>query len=258
MDYQDPRIAAIYDLANPLDCDADFYLTLAGQQSCRVLDLGCGTGTLCCALAQRGHHVTGVDPAPAMLDAARTKPGSERIEWFESLAQTYRSPNRFDLALMTGHAFQVLLADADILAVLDTMRQHLSQHGRAAFDTRNPRIDWVSTWNGRSRTLPDGQIVETLTITAADAEFISFETSFRFPGTTLVSRSILRFPSRQHVEHLISRSGFVVQNVFGDWNSGPFESASSREMIFDMKIAQPSNQRAPGRPFQPPTASRTT
>jgi SAM-dependent methyltransferase len=241
MDYQDAMIAALYDLANPLGEDADFYLSLAGQQPCSVLDLGCGTGTLCCALAKRGHRVTGVDPAAAMLAVARTKPGSDQVEWVESEAQSYRSSQRFDLIAMTGHVFQVLLSDTDALAVLDTMRLHLNQRGRVAFDTRNPGINWVGEWNAQSRTLPGGQIIETLKITGADSEFISFDSCYCLPDTTLVNSSTLRFPSRQHVEHLIHRSGLVVQHVFGDWYAGPFHSASSREMIFVMGTAEPSD-----------------
>jgi hypothetical protein len=80
--------------------------------------------------------------------------------------------------------------------------------------------------------LPGTQIIETLEVTAADAEFISFETSYRLPDTTLVTNSRLRFPSHHHVEDLIHRSELVVQQVFGDWNSAPFESACSPEMIF--------------------------
>ena len=76
MDYQSPQIAAIYDMANPMAEDAAFYISLAGPPSRSVLDLGCGTGTLCCALVQRGHWVTGVDPAAAMLAVARSKPHS--------------------------------------------------------------------------------------------------------------------------------------------------------------------------------------
>src|SRR5215472_8572385 len=109
MDYQDAQIAEIYDLINPLGEDSNFYLSLAGLHPCSVLDLGCGTGTLCCALAARGHRVTGVDPAEAMLAVAKRKRHAEQVEWVKSSAQSYRSRQRFDLIVMTGHAFQILL-----------------------------------------------------------------------------------------------------------------------------------------------------
>jgi hypothetical protein len=173
-----------------------------------------------------------------MLAIARTKPHSERVEWVESSAQTYRSNRRFDLIVMTGHTFQVLPSDADALAVLDTMRWHLKEHGRLAFETRNPRIDWTSEWNGRRRTLPGGKVTETLKITAANGAYISFETSYRLPDTTLSTHSRLRFPSRQHVQSLIERSGMAVRNIFGDWSAGPFDPACSREIIYVAEISR--------------------
>lgn len=39
----------------------------------RVLDIGCGTGSLAVALAARGARVTGIDISPQMLDIARRK-----------------------------------------------------------------------------------------------------------------------------------------------------------------------------------------
>lgn len=38
-----------------------------------VLDAGCGDGVLTCVAASRGARATGVDPDPAMLDAARAR-----------------------------------------------------------------------------------------------------------------------------------------------------------------------------------------
>lgn len=232
MDYQHAQIAEIYDLVNQWAQDTDFYLSLAGLHPCSVLDLGCGTGTLCCALAERGHRVTGVDPAAAMLAVARSKPHAEKVDWVECSAQTYQAQRRFDLIVMTGHAFQILHTDSDALAVLATMRGHLKERGRVAFETRNPGVDWVSEWTARVRMLPGGQLRETLEITGADGEFISFQTSYCSPQVTLTTNSTLRFPSREHVEGLIARSGLVVRNVFGDWPGGPFEAARSREIIF--------------------------
>src|SRR5690242_14609812 len=102
MDYQNVQIAKIYDLINQQAQDTEFYLSLAEPRPSSVLDLGCGTGTLCCELAARGHQVTGVDPATAMLTVAKSKPHAERVEWVESSAQSYRSGRRFDLITMTG------------------------------------------------------------------------------------------------------------------------------------------------------------
>lgn len=238
MDYQQAQIAEIYDIANPLAEDTDFFLSLAGSHPCSVLDLGCGTGTLCCALAERGHQVTGVDPAAAMLAVARRKPHAQQVEWVESSAQSYRSHLRFDLVVMTGHAFQVLLTDTDALAVLATMRAHLKERGMVSFETRNPRVDWAGKWSARSRMLPGGQLLETLEVTDTDDEFISFQTSYRSPHATLTTSSTLRFPSREHVEALIARSGLAVRDVFGDWSAGPFDAARSREIIFIAEIAR--------------------
>jgi ubiquinone/menaquinone biosynthesis C-methylase UbiE len=48
-------------------------LVLAGREQLEALDVGCGTGFLGFELTARGHRVTGVDFAPAMLAEARRK-----------------------------------------------------------------------------------------------------------------------------------------------------------------------------------------
>jgi len=241
LNYEDPRLAEIYDLDNPWDQDTDFYLTLAEPGPSRVLDLGCGTGTLCCALAQRGHSVTGVDPAGPMLAIAASKPYAEKVEWIQCSAQDYRSENRFDLIVMMGHVFQILLTDEEVLAVLSTMRRHLKPGGKAAFETRNPNIDWADVWGTHApaeHTLPDGRVRETLQITSELGELISFQQQFEFPDVTITSSSRLRFLSRTRTEELIARSGFVISEVFGDWDLSPFEPKQSLEMIFILEAAQ--------------------
>ncbi len=85
--------------------------------------------------------------------------------------------------------------------------------------------------------LSGGEITETLNITSVNGEFISFQTSYRLSGGIITTNSNLRFPSREHVEALITHSGMRVRDVFGDWNAGRFDGERSREMIFITEIA---------------------
>ncbi len=56
-------------------------LELMGDlEEARVLDVGCGDGVLICAAASRGARVTGIDPDPAMLDAARARTERSGVE----------------------------------------------------------------------------------------------------------------------------------------------------------------------------------
>jgi len=235
LNYADPRLAKIYDLDNPWAEDTDFYLALAEPGPCCVLDLGCGTGTLGCALARRGHRVTGVDPASPMLAIAAAKPHAEKVEWVKCRAQDYRSEHRFDLIVMMGHVFQILLTDEEVLAVLDTMRRHLRTDGKAAFETRNPNLDWSGIWGTHppvEHLVPGGHLRETLQITSECGELISFQQYFEFPDVTVASSSTLRFMPRTNVENLVTRAGLSVLEVFGDWDRSRFREKQSPEMIF--------------------------
>lgn len=121
--YDNPRLAEIYDLDSGWSMDRDFYLSLTGSTRQKILDLGCGTGLICDAYAAKNHDVTGVDPSAAMLRVARQKPHGKKIKWIQSFAQTYHSDKFFDLIIMTGHAFQVLLEDSEIQATFAVMRR---------------------------------------------------------------------------------------------------------------------------------------
>ena len=77
-------------------------LVLAGRSKLDVLDAGCGTGFLTFELAARGHRVTGVDFAPAMIAEARRKAAergvSVRLEEADA-EQLPFAPGSFDLAI---------------------------------------------------------------------------------------------------------------------------------------------------------------
>ena len=112
-----------YDLLSAFDPsvqgDLDLYADLAqGRRS--VLELGCGSGRIAQALAERGLAVTGVDLAPAMLDKAKQR----RRQAAEAVARRLRY-RRGDMgALALGERFDLVIAPYFGLA-------HLPQEAQA-------------------------------------------------------------------------------------------------------------------------------
>lgn len=236
--YEEPKLAELYDLDSPWSIDRDFYLSLPGPPPQRILDLGCGTGLLCNAYAARGHNVTGVDPSPAMLQVARGKAYGKSVEWVESHAQSYKSDDLFDLIIMTGHAFQVLLNDEDIMATLAVMRRHLKQGGRAVFESRNPSIDWADRWDYEMILEHNGRVIrESRRFIKMENGRMTFELHYELPDESLISSSELRFLSRTEIESRLHACGLRLEKLFGNWNFQAFSEAFSPEMIFVAKHA---------------------
>ncbi len=241
--YINPKLAALYDLDSGWGVDRDFYLSLAHSPPEDILDLGCGTGLVCRAYASKGHNVTGADPAAAMLDVGRAKENGDKIEWVHTKAQNFASPKKFDLVIMTGHAFQVLLTDDDVRKVFTTVRAHLKHDGKFVFESRNPAIDWQSKWNyTETLPLPDGSIVEeTRHFLGMDQGKMTFDLRYRFADETLSSQSELRFWTRKEIEKHLATASLQVEALLGDWTGKPFEE-HDQEMIFSVKpvlVAKP-------------------
>lgn len=238
--YENPRLVTIYDLGNGWSEDRDFYLSLGGEQQKRVLDLGCGTGLLCNAYAERGHLVTGVNPSASMLEVANRTPFGRRIEWVQSSAQAYRSGKKFNLIVMTGHAFQVLLDDQDVTSTCESVREHLDQDGIFAFETRSPSIDWARKWDGMSRDLqsPEGVVRESFKVLSVRGDRIIFQTEYAFVDERLISVSELRFMSLETITRQLNSAGLSTYKLLGEWDGSPFNPEQSQEMIFMVKRAQ--------------------
>ena len=237
LEFTDPRLVALYDALNPFAPDTAFYLELASAQpTSSVLDIGCGTGLLASELADRGHRVTGVDPAAAMLHVARRRPRGHAVRWVLGTAGDVPAGSA-DLALMTGHVAQVFLDDAGWEAVLLAAHRALRPGGRLAFESRNPAAEpWLGWTPEASRrevhSADEGTVEVWSELQGVRDGLVSFVNHFRFLGSgdTLSSAGTLRFRTREELQGSVSAAGFEVADLLGDWDGQP-ATAGSRELI---------------------------
>lgn len=225
-------MARLYDAFNHHGEDGDFYENFI-KTPCRVLDIGCGTGSVTLRLANRGHTVTGVDPAQGMLQVARAKDRESKVEWVQAPAAEFTLPDRFDLAIMTGHVFQVFLDDAETLAALRTIRRHMVPGGRLILESRNPQDKAWQGWTRektREQRVIDGigTVEVHYQIKDVEGEHVTFDAVFTIEATgeTLVSESRLRFAPVETIRGLLSAAGFGEVELLGWWDGTPYSEAS--------------------------------
>ena len=219
--YSDEDAAALYDVLNPWGPSDDFYLAMMLDVR-SVLDVGCGTGMLLRRAREAGHtgRLCGVDPDDARLNVARRRAD---IEWVPRTAASMTFAREFELALMTGHAFQVLVADEDLRESLAAIKRALVNGGRFAFETRNPLARAWDHWNPENAVDvvdPSGRKVRVrheVEVVADDVVTFTESTADQ-DGTPLrVDRASLRFLDVDALGNLLADAGFVIDAQYGGW-----------------------------------------
>jgi SAM-dependent methyltransferase len=239
--YEELRLASLYDYLNPWDDQDAFYTAQAESLGGPVLDVGCGTGRLAVHIAERGLEVTGVEPGAGMIAVARSRPGTELVEWVHAPGQTFEVGRRFALAYMTGHAFQAVHSSDGATALLANVGRHLAPEGRFIFETRNPLDRAWLRWTGdRSlvETEEHGPIQESYEVAEQSDGLIALTHHIQLldRGEELVGRSRLRFPPREQVEAECDAAGLEVLEWYGGWDGRPL-TEECEEMI---AVTQPA------------------
>lgn len=216
--FEDPRLAALYDPLDPVRDDLDHYLAMVAEfGATSILDIGCGTGTFACLLASSGRDVIGVDPAAASLAVAAAKPGADRVRWIQSSATTL-PPLQVDLVTMTGNVAQVFLEDSEWNDVLRAAHRSLRPGGRIVFEVRDPSRraweSWTAALSATHAVVPGvGAVTSWTEVVDVAGPFVTFTTTFEFDGLRLTSESTLRFRTRDEIEASLVSAGLSLVDV---------------------------------------------
>ncbi|MFB3923682.1 MAG: class I SAM-dependent methyltransferase [Terriglobia bacterium] len=234
--------------------DVKFFVELARGAGGPVLEIGCGTGRVLIPTARAGIEIVGIDSSGSMLGICREKLAQEtaevrsRVKLVEADMRQFDLGREFPLATVPFRPFQHLVSVDDQVTCLATIRRHLIPSGRLVLDLFNPSLPYLvddrlllEEFNREPPfTMPDGRkvlrrhhiLARDLFKQTQDVELIYRVTYQDGHEERLVSRFTMRYLFRYEAEHLLARSGFKVEAVYGDYDKSPYGSKYPGELIF--------------------------
>lgn len=107
-----------------------------GKHPKLVLDLACGTGSLCVELSKRGYEMIGADISEEMLNQARDKAeqAGQSILFLEQDMREFELYGTVDVILCTCDSLNYLLEEEDVRQVFRLVDNYLNPGGLFLFD----------------------------------------------------------------------------------------------------------------------------
>ena len=248
-------LARLYDLDLADDPgDLDLYLALANRADGPILELAVGSGRLAVPLAAAGHHVTGIDLDPAMLDRARTRSGgtagSDRLTLIQAdiVGLALDGDPRFGLAFIALNSLLLLPTRGAQRAALRAMADHLAPGGLAVVDIWLPDAEDLARFDGRivlewPRLDPDTGLIVTKSGSAqhdATSATVNLTTIFEEggqgePARRWVRRDRLRLVSADELRGFAEDAGLEVELIAGAYDMSPLGPGSERAVLLSVK-----------------------
>ena len=99
----------------------------------KLLDAGCGTGTISNLMAEAGFTVTGVDSSTAMLNIAwkHVKP---KLQFVHQNIQKLKLSQEYEVIISTCDVFNYITTESQLLETFDNIYDHLDKDGVFLFD----------------------------------------------------------------------------------------------------------------------------
>jgi len=249
----DPEIGELYDHVPVYRDrkDVAFYVDLCRAAMGEVLELGCGTGRLLIPAAEAGCAITGLDGSGSMLKRCRAKLDAtppevqKRVTLVEADMTSFSLDRTFALATVPFRPLQHLISVEEQLSFLACVRRHLEPGGKLALDVFHPHLTTLASEVDPNEIedtpeveLADGRLMRRAFRNVAkrraeqtnDIELIYYVRDPAGQTTRIVQAFPMRYFFRFELEHLLTRAGFEITGLFGNFDRSPFTD-SSPEMI---------------------------
>ena len=240
--------------------EIEFYRSLVRdvkQHNGKMLDIACGTGRVSLQLVSEGVPISGLDISSDMLAAIRRKSDSlTNVHWFLGDMRDFNLGEQFDLIIIPGHAFQFMLTSQDQAACLNCIRRHLSPNGKLVIHLDHQDLGWLGGldqgWSndfqlageyhlpGEEGSVRKWNVWSYEPVTQTASVITAWETIGK---NGMVTKRVENPEKKLHcvfrfeMEHLLARTGFEVEALYGDFFRHSLGNTSS-DMIWVARASQ--------------------
>ncbi|MHC4952381.1 MAG: class I SAM-dependent methyltransferase [Planctomycetota bacterium] len=239
--------------------DVHFYVEEAKRSGGPVAEFACGTGRVLIPTAQAGIEIVGVDASHDMLERARANLAAAETkaelrtelhaEFHQGDMRSHDLGRRFDLVTLPFRPLSHLTEVEDQLAAFKNFHRHLAPGGRLIFDVFQPNLAVIGSPEPREEKLDferpgeDGGKVRRYSTAVHHPWRQLIDVRFRWelesPDGSIseeIAEFDMRWFYRYELEHLLARTGFVIETIHGSWEREPL-GPESKELIFVCRAA---------------------
>jgi SAM-dependent methyltransferase len=217
--------------------EADFILESLGVPApARLLDVPCGGGRHCHALAENGYAMTGVDISAESLEAANAPAGdwSRTIAWEHREMRDLPWPEAFDGAYSFGNSFGYLDDDGNA-AFLKSMANALKPGARFILDTGYVAETLLPVLQEQAQ-YPIGDMIMLANRRYDPVEGrLHVEYTYIRDGETDRRSMSARIHTCREVFRLLEGAGFTDLKAYGSLAREPFRLGSHRLLMVATK-----------------------
>jgi ubiquinone/menaquinone biosynthesis C-methylase UbiE len=230
-----------------MEGDVAFYVRRATAVPGPVIELGVGTGRIAIPIAEAGQHVIGVDLSTAMLAEARRRAADAgvagRIAFAEADMRSFVAEAPVNLVTIPYRSFLHMITTEDQLTCLRNVGRSLVSGGHLILNMFVPDPAFIAGQD-RKRNLHTeftderGRRCEVWVTPVYDmtTQIVTIRATVdAYDGDRLAasteSEMVVRMIYRFEMEHLLARTGFEVEELYGDFDESPLVGGSS-EMIW--------------------------
>jgi ubiquinone/menaquinone biosynthesis C-methylase UbiE len=209
-----------------------YYLLLLAHQGARptkVLDVCCGTGTMCEMLVEEGKEMAGFDLSPGMIERAREKAAKKKLDirYEVADARTVDMGEEYDAAFSFFDSLNNILEPEGLFQSFQRVAEHLPSGGSWIFDLNTayafeeqmfdqhsgPRAklkyNWIGSYDKASR-------------------IITVDMHFEYKGEEFYEVHRQRAHPKDEVESMLKEAGFGEIRAFHSYTLNPVRLKSDR------------------------------